>query len=177
MVSTVHPNQTKVTGREYQGESRRVKDNLLLGEFELDGIPRGPAGHEVEIRFTYDVNGVLEAEAMVVETRRKVLHVLTRHARNMSPEAIARAVEETQALKPHPREEAHNRFLLRRAERLYQELSLYEREMLESLIEGLEESLELRDQEAIARNGAVLQEFLDRHDSEMSDGMDDDQQW
>lgn len=177
VVSTVHPNQTKVTVRVYQGESRRVKDNLLLGEFELDGIPRGPAGQDVEIRFTYDLNGVLEVEATVVETRRKVSHVITRHARNMSPEAIARAVEEMQALKTHPREEAHNRFLLRRAERLYQELSLYEREMLESLIEGFEESLELRDQEAIARNGAVLQEFLDRHDSETSDGSDDNQQW
>ena len=113
----------------------------------------------------------------MVETRRKVSHVITRHARTMSPEAIARAVEEMQALKTHPREDSHNRLLLRRAERLYQELSLFEREMLESLIDGFEESLELRDQEAIARNGAVLQEFLDRHDSETCDGSDDNQQW
>lgn len=177
IVATVSPNQTKVTVRVFQGESRRVKDNLLLGEFEVDGIPRGPAGQHVEIRFTYDLNGVLEVEAMVVETRRKVSHIITRHARTMSPEAIARAVVEMQALKTHPREEANNRLLLRRAERLYQELSLFERDMLESLIDGFEESLELRDQEAIARNGAALQEFLDRHDSETRDGSDDNQQW
>ncbi len=177
VVSTVYPNQTKVAVRVFQGESRRIDDNLLLGEFELDGIPRGPAGQEVEIRFTYDLNGVLEVEAMVVETRRKVSHIITRHARGMSSEAIALAVQQMQALKTHPREEANHRFLLRRAERLYQELSLFEREMLEELIEGFEESLELRDADSIARNGAALQDFLDRHDSELRDGPDGAAEW
>src|SRR5262249_32816784 len=59
-VVTVSPNQTEVTVEIYQGESRRVEDNLLLGQFTVKGIPRGPAGQPVDIRFTYDLNGVLE---------------------------------------------------------------------------------------------------------------------
>jgi molecular chaperone HscC len=59
-VSTVHGGQTNVCVRVFQGESRRVEDNLFLGEFNIDGIPRGPAGQQVDLRFTYDLNGVLE---------------------------------------------------------------------------------------------------------------------
>jgi molecular chaperone HscC len=55
-VSTIQPNQTKVTVRVYQGENRRVENNLPLGEFDVDGIPRGPAGQSVDVRFTYDLN-------------------------------------------------------------------------------------------------------------------------
>jgi len=43
-VSTLHANQTEGQDQVFQGESRKVKDNLLLGEFLVKGIPRGPAG-------------------------------------------------------------------------------------------------------------------------------------
>ena len=89
-VSTIAPNQTKIRVKVYQGENRRVDDNLLLGEFDVEGIPRRPAGQEVDVRFTYDLNGVLEVEATIVETKHKVTHVITRHARGMSAEQISR---------------------------------------------------------------------------------------
>jgi molecular chaperone HscC len=84
-VSTTTANQTEVTVRVYQGEGRKVESNLFLGEFDVSGIPRGPAGQEIDIRFTYDLNGVLEVEATIVATQRKVSHAITRHARGMSP--------------------------------------------------------------------------------------------
>ncbi len=39
-LSTLEPNQTAIQVKIYQGEGRRVEDNLFLGEFELAGIPR-----------------------------------------------------------------------------------------------------------------------------------------
>ena len=48
-VQTVYPNQTRIEVKVYQGESRRVESNLPLGEFTVDGIPRGPAGSEVDV--------------------------------------------------------------------------------------------------------------------------------
>src|SRR5262249_49504879 len=63
-IATVHANQTEVKIQIYQGEGRRTEDNLLLGEFTVSGIPRGPAGQSVSVRFTYDLNGVLEVEAI-----------------------------------------------------------------------------------------------------------------
>jgi molecular chaperone HscC len=163
-VGTVEPNQTSIRVRIYQGESRRVEDNLYLGEFELAGIPRGPAGQEIDLRFTYDLNGVLEVEATVVETKKQVSHVITRYAQGLTPEQVREAVRAMAKLKTHPREEQANRFLLRRAERLYPELARDEREVLGRLLDGFESALALQDPGAIDRHRAALAEFLDLHD-------------
>ena len=70
-------------------------------------------------------------------------------------------------LKTHPREETVNRFLLRKAERLYQELGSDERNWLGKLMDGFEASLNLSDPSAIENNRTALEEFLDRHDPEI----------
>lgn len=161
-LSTLEPNQTQVIVKLYQGESRRVEGNLFISEFTVTGIPRGPAGRPIDLRFTYDLNGVLEAEATVVETSATFRHVVTRYARGLSQEQIAQAVEQMKQLKTHPREEAANRFLLQRAERVYRELSLEVRELLGQLLDGFEAALGIGDREAIERHRQVLTEFLDR---------------
>jgi molecular chaperone HscC len=174
-VVTTAPNQTEMRLQIYQGEARRIEDNLFLAEFTLRGIPRGPAGHQgVDVRFTYDLNGVLEVEATVVSTKEKASHVVTRHARGLSKEQIVRAVHELQRLKTHPREEAANRFLLRRAERVYRELPMDQREFLSQLLDGFEGAMELQDAEAIERHREALKEFLDRVDPSIEEDADDE---
>ncbi len=176
-VQTVAANQTTLLVKIYQGEGRRVEDNLFLGEFEVKGIPPGPAGQPVDVRFTYDLNGVLEVEAAVVETKKSVSHVVTRHARGLSAKQIAEAVRQMEKLKTHPREEAVNRLMLRRAERLYQELPLEGRVILGQLLDGFEDALAKQNEEAISRNRTALQEFIQRADAGWSDngtGNDDD---
>jgi len=163
-VATIEANQTSLKVQVYQGENRMVEHNLLLGELTLDGIPRGPANQEIEIRFTYDLNGILEVEALIVATQRKVARVITRHARGLSPQEIERAVAELQRLKTTPRDQALHRALLKRAHRLYQELPLEEQHCLGQLLDGFEEALELADKEAIQQFVAALQEFLDQRD-------------
>jgi molecular chaperone HscC len=178
-VATVSPNQTVLEVKIYQGEGRRVEDNLFLGEFEVRGIPPGPAGQPVDVRFTYDLNGVLEVEAIIVETKKIVSHVVTRHARGLSAKQIAEAVSQMEKLKTHPREEAVNRLLLRRAERLYQELSLEGRVVLGQLLDGFEAALAMQNEEAIQRNRAALQAFVERADAGWSDNApeNDDDDW
>ncbi|MDB5848317.1 MAG: molecular chaperone HscC, partial [Rhodoferax sp.] len=44
----------------YQGEARMVQDNIFLGSLQVP-LPAGPGGDgSVEVRFTYDVNGLLQ---------------------------------------------------------------------------------------------------------------------
>ncbi|WP_437186275.1 Hsp70 family protein [Planctomicrobium sp. SH668] len=169
VVNTVHPNQTQMKISVYQGESRLVKDNLLLGEFTVTGIPRGPAGQGVALRFTYDLNGILEVEATISETKKKVSHVFTRHAKGLKPDQIKLAVEKMAALKMSPRDDAANSLILKRAERLYAELPLRERGILDAMISGFEEVLELRDQQAIVAFRERLTEFLSMYDSSNED--------
>ncbi|HEY7424970.1 MAG TPA: molecular chaperone HscC [Gemmataceae bacterium] len=176
-LSTLEPNQTIIQVKIYQGEGRRVEDNLFLGEFEMTGIPRGPAGQEVDVRFTYDLNGVLEVEATIVATKKKVSHVITRHTRGLSAEQIQRALKDMEKLKTHPREEAVNRFLIKRAERAYQELSREGREALGMLLDGFEAALNLQDTEAIERNRVALEQFLDRHDAGLGDDPREEDDW
>jgi molecular chaperone HscC len=148
----------------FQGENRFVKNNVQLGEFMLDGIPPGPPGQEVDIRLTYDLNGVLEVDATVVSTQRKLTHVITRHARGLSKDQIRKAVAQMQSMKMSPRDEAVNQSLLKRAERLYGELSLEAQQYLGQLLDGFEQSLELHEKETIEKFQQALIEFLNMHD-------------
>ena len=173
--STMSPNQTVIKARIYQGEARKVSENLLLGEFEVTGIPHGPAGQEVDIRFSYDLNGVLEVEATVVATKRKITHVIARHAKGLSEEQIRRAVRDMEKLKTHPREESVNRFLFARAERVFKELPADLRRSLSDLLDGFESSLESREPEALERHRQALEIFLSLHDPSGDDPTGNDE--
>ena len=133
----------------------------MLGEFTVRGIPRGPAGKPIELRFTYDLNGVLQVEATVSATKQTTSHVVTRHAGDLTDEQIAAAVKRMEELKVHPREDAENRTLLRRSERLFAELPMEERQQLDSILSGFEDALELQDDAAIESNRELLKRFLD----------------
>jgi molecular chaperone DnaK len=66
---TVHDSQKKVHVTAYQGESSNPDENYLLNSFELSGIPKAKAGREeVNIRFEYDLNGILTISAEIVST-------------------------------------------------------------------------------------------------------------
>jgi molecular chaperone HscC len=118
----------------------------------------------VDIRFTYDLNGVLEVEATVVETRRRFSHVVTRYAGGLTPQQLEQAVRDLARLKTHPRDESVNRFLLRRAERVYQELSVDARAVLGQLLDGFEAALESQEPAAIEHHRSALKAFLDSCD-------------
>jgi len=166
--STIHANQTSIVVGIYQGESRKVQDNLSLGEFEVKGIPPGPTGQGVDIRFTYDLNGVLEVEATVVATKKTVTHVIARHAKGMNDEQVRRAVLNMAKLKTHPRDEETNRFLLLRAERVFKELASELRQTLGMLLDSFEAALESRNPETIAANREELDHFLTLYDPDTS---------
>lgn len=164
--STITANQTSVKVRLYQGEGRRIEDNLFLGEFELKGIPRGPAGQQVDIRFTYDLNGILEVEAVAAASGTKSTHVVTRHAKNMSDMQLKEALRNLQSLKSDPRENQANRHLLKKADRLFRELPLELKKPLEMLIHGFEEALQMQDPAVIELNRTALEEFLNQFDEQ-----------
>ncbi|MDZ4685704.1 MAG: molecular chaperone DnaK [Planctomycetaceae bacterium] len=62
--STAADGQTAVTVSVYQGERPMARDNRLLSQFNLDGIPPAPRGMpKVEVAFDIDVNGILSVKA------------------------------------------------------------------------------------------------------------------
>lgn len=103
----------------YQGEAPIAAENILLGEIEIP-VPPAPAGKEIaEVRFTYDINGILEVDAKVLSTNETRHLVIVDKKNNMSKEQIKEKLEELQSLKLHPREREENTFLISRCESLY----------------------------------------------------------
>ncbi|HVJ85789.1 MAG TPA: Hsp70 family protein, partial [Caulifigura sp.] len=170
-VSTLEPSQTVINLKVYQGEDRRVENNMLLGRLEVTGIPRGPQTQPVDLRFTYDLNGVLEVEAEILATRKKFTLVISRHAPSLSPEQIDDAVRNLQALKRHPRDDEPNRLALRRAERLFRDLPLGGRDILDRLLTGFESALEEQDPHQIQEWRTALEVFLDENDLDANGGL------
>ncbi len=169
---TISPNQVDVALNVYQGEGRMVKDNLLLGELKVKGVPRGPAGQEIEVRFTYDSNGVLEVETTIVETQQKKRMVITKHAGHLSQKELQSSLTAMEQVKTHPREKNANRFMVKRAERLFQELPTMLRNQLDVYLDVFEAALDSQDPNEIASVRSQLETFLSVHDPDDDDADD-----
>jgi molecular chaperone DnaK len=62
--STAADNQTAVTVSVYQGERPMARDNRLLGQFNLEGLPPSPRGTpQIEVKFDIDADGILNVSA------------------------------------------------------------------------------------------------------------------
>lgn len=78
---TVYDNQESVRITAYQRrhdcDSNLAKDHIFLGDFILNGIPKAKAGsEEVKISFSYNLEGILEVEGMIISTgERKILSI------------------------------------------------------------------------------------------------------
>ncbi len=58
--STASDNQSAVTISVFQGERPMARDNRLLGQFNLEGLPPAPRGvPQIEVKFDIDANGIL----------------------------------------------------------------------------------------------------------------------
>ncbi|PRT55164.1 Heat shock protein SSC1, mitochondrial [Wickerhamiella sorbophila] len=62
--STAATGQTSVEIRVYQGERELVRDNKLIGNFTLGGIPPAPKGvPQIEVTFDIDADGIINVSA------------------------------------------------------------------------------------------------------------------
>jgi len=95
--STAADNQTAVTISVFQGERKFVKDNRLLGQFNLTGIPPAPRGiPQIEVTFDLDVNGLLKVTAKDVATN-KVQTVTIEKSSGLTPAEIEKLRKEAEA--------------------------------------------------------------------------------
>lgn len=160
--NTMSDNQAVIRIDVYQGENRRVDGNIKLGELSVK-VPPAKAGQEkVDVRYTYDINGILEVEVTVVSTGVKERIVIEKNPGSMSKADIEKRLKELESMKIHPRDKMENRLLLARGERLYEESLGQKREFIGDLLQKFEAVLSGQDEREIKKAAQQLKETLEQ---------------
>ncbi|CAO3703315.1 unnamed protein product [Rhizopus stolonifer] len=69
--STAADGQTQVSVRVFQGERELCRDNKLLGDFNLTGVPPAPKGvPQIQVEFDIDADGIVNVSAKDKATNR-----------------------------------------------------------------------------------------------------------
>lgn len=158
---TVHDNQKQIAIEVFQGESRLTKNNIQLGRLDIP-VPPAPAGEQaIDLRFTYDINGILEVEVVAVATGVQRRAVIEESPGSMSPEEIEARLAALADLKIHPRDQQENHLLLARGERLYEESLGDLREEIAHLLTYFEQVLDRQDELEIKKAAAIVKQQLD----------------
>lgn len=112
--------QKQVSINIYQGESPRVKDNVFLGNITVS-LPKKQTQHEpIDIRFTYDVSGILEVLVTVLSTDKTTRMILEGNPGSLSRQEIEKRFKALETLKVHPKNLAENAAIIARLERAYE---------------------------------------------------------
>ena len=165
---TIDDYQDKVNVGIYQGESLNIDDNLFLGNFLID-VPRNIAGKEaINVRFTYDINGILEVEATVVSTGLKKSKLIVNG--DLSEEEKNEKIKMLEEIKIQSENKNKDKLLLERANRIYAEIVNTEiRNHISDYLENYQMVVATGDRIRIQKTKKSFSEFLDKIDPEIND--------
>ncbi len=169
--STAADGQTSVEVRVFQGEREFAKDNKLLGEFRMDGIPAAPRGvPQIEVTFDIDANGIVHVSAKDLGTGKEQQITIT-SSTNMSKEDIDKAVKEAEAFAAEDKKAREAVDIRNGADQMIfqsektlgelgDKVDASEKAELQSKIDALKEALKGSDTDAIKAKQEELQKVF-----------------
>ncbi|WP_165389171.1 molecular chaperone HscC [Pseudoalteromonas rubra] len=157
----IHKAQKRLLMTIYQGESRYVKNNIKLGEIDVP-LPKSDNIDDkmVRVRFTYDISGLLDVDITVEQTQHTISQTFEQSSSMLSDKEKAQLKEKMQKLKVHPRDQQHNRLLMAKLERIYEQSRAQYREQIAELISVWEAALASQDSQRIEQTYQDITQFL-----------------
>ena len=162
--SKVYDEQKVINVSIYQGESNKVSDNLFLGHLN---VPVKKDEEEIDVRFTYDGDGILEVDVNIVGTKKQKNLVIEEKPGNLSKTEIEKILNKLKSLKIHPRDKSENKYLLEKAKRIYMETIGEKREYIGKLITDFEITLEKQMPGEIKKKSKKFNEILNSFEREI----------
>lgn len=132
--STIGPLQSIINIEIYQGENRYVKDNLKLGDFQVFLKAPKVERQQVEISYSYDINGILVVKVKILSTG-EVIEKVFDHS-EMSEEEKDFCLKRLHSLSL-PYESEENKKLFDLANQIYPYLSDSQKEYVEQFEKAL----------------------------------------
>lgn len=155
--STAENNQTAVDIRVLQGEREFAKDNKLLGQFRLEGIPSAPRGvPQIEVAFDIDANGIVNVSAKDKATGKEQRITITSSS-GLSKEEIDRMVQEA---KEHETEDKKTKETIEKRNKLDGTILEVEKTISENKEKLAQADIEVAEQ-SIEKAKQVLKEQAD----------------
>ncbi len=156
---TARDNQRALDIKVFQGEQRYCDDNTYLGHVEI-AVPPAPRGQQfVRVRFTYDINGLLEVDVVAKDGQsgRLVLQ-----GSGMSEAEVEQRLKELERLKMHPRDQEGPRTLIARGERLYAMTVGQMRDQVATMLDWYQLQLSTQEHLRIAKASRRAAAFFDQ---------------
>ena len=133
--------QSHVKVQVYQGEMMKASQNLFLGELDVP-VPINHKEHEgLTVRFTYDLNGILDVEVKIDTTQEIFNHVILQESITLTDQEIKEKQEALARYKINAQETEVYRFLIEKANRLYSMILGVKREELMTATRQFEEEV------------------------------------
>jgi len=158
---TTHPRQELLRIAVYQGERPWVRDNILIDAFDVTLTPTDNI-QELDVRFSYDINGLLEVDVTLLETGERHSHSIDRSPTGLDEQARRDSHNRLSTLKVHPRDALPNRTLLARLERAWMQSLGTQREHIAEWLHNFTTVLGGQQPAEIASHRSDLNKALDQ---------------
>jgi molecular chaperone HscC len=158
---TTHPQQALLRIAVYQGERPWVCDNILIDAFDVTLTPTAHI-QALDVRFSYDINGLLEVDVTLLETGDRHSHSIDRSPTGLDEQARRDSHNRLSTLKVHPRDALPNRTLLARLERAWMQSLGTQREHIAEWLHSFTTMLGGQQSAEIASHRSELNKALDQ---------------